>query len=229
VFAAAAQGKGGPVGSGGVDEDLRELEREAQRGDPEARLRLLAAWRRAGRVDEERLNFAARLGDPVARMLLGTDAPAEEDLMGWLESVREHEPPWAVEVALRAAVTGARASLPVFERERPEDRGARQCVEAAEAFVTCPCTEHAAKARSASGWQGRAASDRSRRASHLPESDASRAERAAVHAAQAAGFDQRDGRAFVTSVLAFQNASGAAPPQVHDAARAALARWLLGA
>lgn len=212
-----------------MDEDLRELERAAGRDEPEARVRLLAARRRAGRLDEERLDFAARLGDPVSRALLGPDAPAEEDLMGWLESVRELEPPWAIEAALRAAVTGARAALPVFERERPEDRGARQCVEAAEAFVTCPCAEHAAKALSASGWQGRAASDRSRRTSHLPESDASRAERAAVHAAQAAGFDQRDGRAFVISVLAFQNASGAAPPEVRDACRAALARWLLGA
>lgn len=230
VFAAAAQGKGGPVGSGGVDEDLRELERAAQRGDPDARARLLAAWRRAGRVDDERVAFAASLGDPAARALLGAAAPPEsESVPEWLESTRER--PWALEVALLAGAVAARAALATFEGAHPEDRGPRRCVEVAEAFVACPCPAHAAPARAAGEWQERAHIERTRRsdgrlrnelrADHL-------AEGAALYAVLAVGLHDAPDRARLLVTLAVGGALAAARTPVRAALRRELSRALLG-
>lgn len=225
VLPARASGKG--VRLAGVDEDLRELERAAQRDDPEARARLLAARRRAGRLDEDRLAFAARLGDPAARALLGAGAPPEvDDVPAWLEAAREQ--PWALEVTLLAAVVGARAALAAFERQHPEDRGPRRCIEAAEALVACPCPAHAISAQAAGQWQERAHVERARRhdarlpADHL-------AEGAAFLAAQAAGLHDTPDRARMLATLAVGGALRAAPGPARTAMRAAVGRALLGA
>lgn len=214
-----------------MDEDLRELERAAQRGDPEARARLIAAWRRAGRLDEVRLMAAAHLGDPVARALLGSAAPLAvvEDVLPWLESVRER--PWSPEITLLAAVVGARAALSAFERQYPEDRGPRRCVEAAEAAVACPCAEHAQQALTVGEWGERAWREGLRRRSpeaELSVSDATRAQRAAFFAAQAAGSSNMPDRARMLASVAATNAFGVVQLKVHDAARVAVVRWLLG-
>lgn len=210
-----------------MDEDLRELERAAARGEPGARRALLVARRRGGLLDEERLAHAAALGDEDARALLGDAAPPEApDVMTWLEALRGA--PWARDAALQAAVAGARVALQVFEREHPEDRGPRGCVEAAEALLACPCPEHAAVARRRGEWQERANVERARRTrGRWPV--ATVAERAVLYAALACGRYESSERALSIARLAVADATAAVRADVRAAVVRAVGPWLLGA
>lgn len=209
-----------------MDGDLRGLERAARRGDAGARLALLVARRRAGRLDEERLACAARLGDPDARALLASAAPdVVVDALEWFETLPAG---WGLEAAQRAAVAGARAALESFEREYPDDRGPRGCVEAAEAVLGCPCAEHATAARRRGDGQHRANVDRGRRA--RPRwTKATIAERAALYAARACSDVGDPGRARVTARLALLEAGAAAGQQVRRALVREVGGWLLDA
>lgn len=168
-----------------MDEDLRELERAAARGEPGARRALLVARLRAGRLDDERVAYAAALGDDDARALLGESAPERLGLLAWLEAVR-HEP-WGPSVGLAAAVAAARASLPTFADRHPEDRGPQRCIDAAQAVLDCPCDAHRHAAMALATSESRALLDRSRRAGGPRLPPEVRAAQVALFAATAAG------------------------------------------
>jgi len=72
----------------------------------------------------------------------------EGELVGWARGLER----WGKEVCVRAAIAAARAVLPGWEEQqdgkfRAHKRGEmdprpRQAIEAAEAWVLCPCDEH---------------------------------------------------------------------------------------
>lgn len=210
-----------------MDEDLRDLERAAARGEPDARRALLVARRRAGRLDDERLAYAAALGDPDARSLLGESAPERLGLVAWLEAVR-HEP-WGASAGLAAAVAVARAVLPVFEARRPEDAGPRRCVEAAERVLDRPSDEHRERARVLASAQARAWLDHSRRAPEGGTPDHVRAARVAVITAGAAarGPDEAPELREIACAQAITEARKVARREAETAARSTLCRLLL--
>jgi len=127
-----------------ADERLRELERAAARGEPASRARLLRERVRLGEGEPGRLRLAAALlGEPCD----GRPAPPPEpSIFAWVRSLGQggsRAAAWgriAPEAGLRAAVAAARAALPVWEPAG--GGGPRRAIEAAEAWLCCPCAAH---------------------------------------------------------------------------------------
>jgi len=61
------------------DARLRELEKDAARGEPGAQVRLLVERMRTGGLTQERVELAAYCGDTAARMATGTLCPGGPD------------------------------------------------------------------------------------------------------------------------------------------------------
>jgi hypothetical protein len=105
-----------------MDERARALAREAEQGDPRARVALLAHRLRAGLCSVEQLRLAAWLGDGVARTTLGESLAPEPT-----------EPrPWIAALGAFGQVSLVRGGIAVSERflhewpaARPDDRPSR--------------------------------------------------------------------------------------------------------
>lgn len=123
-----------------ADARLRSLERDAT-NDPAAETRLLRERLRAGTLTEQDLRLAAYLGHAPAAEAIGERPfpPGVRDLQARLIGLYDH----GLEAALRAQVALARTFLPQFEAERPGDRRPHAALEAVEAWISCPCEEHA--------------------------------------------------------------------------------------
>jgi hypothetical protein len=131
-----------------VDDRLRRLTREVATGDAGARARLLAERLRAGDLGEDRLRLAAHLGDPAAAAALGRELllPPTITITRWVRGLAEPSrggawPVWAREAYVRAAAAAGRIVLPGLDPALAE-RG-RAAVDALDAWVRCPCDEHA--------------------------------------------------------------------------------------
>lgn len=133
-----------------TDQRLRELERVAAAG-AEALERRVRERLRAGRLDPVRLGLAALLGDPVARRVLGPEAPAPAEVTGDLVDALVLGD---AAVQVRVAAAAARAALRVTAAAiPPTDLAlAESAVLAAEAWVACPCEAH--RAASLHHWCG---------------------------------------------------------------------------
>lgn len=138
------------------DARLRQLERDAATGDLTARARLLNERLRVGDLAADRLQLAAYLGDAAAEEALGKRplVPPTITVGRWVRGLARaadgRYPTWAAEAYARAAAAAARATLPCFAGRDPA--GAVRAVEALEAWIACPCDEHArASAAAASG------------------------------------------------------------------------------
>lgn len=133
-----------------MDDRIRKLERD---GDA---ARALQVRLRAGELQEETLRLAARCGFAPAAEALGVALvqPPEvsevrhyvdvDRVADWATDLFEEQPPalW-----LRAILgTVALRSLP----PRASDARARDALEVAQAWLECPCEEHAEAAREAS-------------------------------------------------------------------------------
>ncbi|MCO5164967.1 MAG: hypothetical protein M9894_01180 [Planctomycetes bacterium] len=125
------------------DDYLRQLEaRWRETGDAPDQARLLLERMRAGLLGRPRLELAAFLGHEAARLAL----PASPALDG-AEPTRLQDDlwPWGKEAAVAGAVAATHAVLLAAARDpRP-----RRAVEAAAAWVHCPCEAHVAQARRA--------------------------------------------------------------------------------
>lgn len=114
-----------------MDDLLRDLDRAAQQGDAQAAVRLLRARVRRGELDEDRLRLAAHLGDGAAIACLGgavaaTAARCAGDLVLGLR-------PFGPAAFSRAGVTALRLLSPTPV----------EVVSAIEAWLECPCDDHA--------------------------------------------------------------------------------------
>lgn len=194
------------------DARLRELERRWRDGrDPEDAARWVKELERAGRPAEvlharveagllarARLAAAAGLGDETARAALAlAGAPMHEsrlpELEAWLEALR----PVGPEAWVRAAVAAARAVLPALESALPGERRPAIALDAASAWLACPCQRHADAARSAAEEAWRLCDSEGRRTEPelqlaweraFPAPAASNAAAAVASAAGAAAF-----------------------------------------
>jgi hypothetical protein len=143
---------------------LRELERAAALGDDDAGARLLGERLRQGTLSEARVALAAYAGDPRAAMVVGDGAEPELDLATWLQGLWG----WGREVPVRAAIAAGRHGIEHLEArvgwsatgcdgklalryvcasETPYPLDMvlldRRELEALEAWVCCPCADHA--------------------------------------------------------------------------------------
>lgn len=120
-----------------MDDLLRDLDRAVQQGDAQAAVGLLRARVRRGELDEERLRLAAHLGDGAAIACLGgavaaTSARCAGDLVLGLK-------PFGPAAFSRAGVTALRLLSPTPSH----------VVQAIEAWLECPCDDHARAVRAA--------------------------------------------------------------------------------
>lgn len=133
------------------DERRRRLEREAAAGDLAARAALLAERVRVGELAADRLELAAHLGDPAAAQALGREplGPPTITMGRWVRGLHPGRDwaPWAREAFARAAAAAGRATLGCFGPEAR--RAATSALEALDAWIACPCDEHAAAASQA--------------------------------------------------------------------------------
>ena len=144
------------------DARLRTLARAAAR-DPAQRARAVQERFRARLIDENLLRLAAHLGDPTARAVLRAapvrSAPMHPQLRHWnrlrrrrLTGLRIGPRTWLGEVGafgpdacLRALVAIGELALPlVVEARQSVIRGA---LDAAIAYLDCPCVDHADEAQ----------------------------------------------------------------------------------
>lgn len=163
-----------------MDERLRELQRLAAGGDPEARASFLAACVRSGELSEHRLRLAAALGDPVACALYG-GSPSEPlpDQRYWAEWIA----PCGKEAAVRIATSVVRELIQDhWLALRPKkDRRALDALEAAEAWLEDPGKDTARRAMEVAAAAHPNVNRRLR-----PPPSAARVLDAAVNAAEAA-------------------------------------------
>ncbi len=131
------------------DDYLQQLEaRWRETGDAPDEARLLVERMRAGVLPRPRLELAAFLGHEAARLALpgspGIDGEAPTRLAGELW-------PWGKEACVAAAVAASHAvsTLDLGARRDARDGRPRRAIEAAAAWVHCPCDAHVAAARQA--------------------------------------------------------------------------------
>ncbi len=102
----------------GSDQRLREFERRARSGDPQAEAEQLVQRVRSGALSRERLELAAYLGHPPARVAHGDSifgAGAEAgivDLEAWVRGLDHRRAGRWPLAPLRAALAATRAALP---------------------------------------------------------------------------------------------------------------------
>lgn len=122
-----------------MDDRVRGFERAAGGGDAAAAARVLWERVRRGELDLERVRLAAHVGDPIARLALGEQAPpVSADLRACVRGLEA----WGKEAVVRAAL-GAASSV-LFLLPSDAEPWARSAVEAIAAWVRCPCDPHRA-------------------------------------------------------------------------------------
>ena len=133
------------------DQRLRELERSWRVGGAEeAEAALLRERLRLGVIGEPRLRLAAAIGHAASGLLLGPRAPAG-DLRRRLAAIDGELGRAGPETVVRAAIALARSRVRLWGHTRASgsrsDRASLlAALEAAEAWVRCPCDAHLADA-----------------------------------------------------------------------------------
>ncbi len=97
------------------------------------------------RLNRSKLELAAYAGSEAARNALGDEAPkVPDDLWDWAMGLER----WGHEALVRACIVMARLVLPHWE-EVSRDKSPRKALQAAEAWLSCPCAKHARAAKAA--------------------------------------------------------------------------------
>jgi hypothetical protein len=209
-----------------ADEQLRELARLAEAGDPNAGGRLIHGRVRAGALDWERVRLAAYLGDTSARVALSDDAPAlVTDLGSWLGGLVA----WGREADLRAAIAAARLVVSEWEDYCSDDRP-RQALEAGEAWALDPSQPNTAAVVDAVVAGRDALTDRDDVFEDEEDDTIQEAGRALVRAAEAAMLDtpNASAREVGLTVVRAGLQSEIGPAEVRTAVRTELVPWALG-
>lgn len=209
-----------------ADARLRALQRQAALGEPQARVLLLRARLRAGELDWEGVELAAYLGDAEARSLSGQQPPAGASLREWVKGLP------TLEATSRAAIAAARAALGCWVSFSPEDARPTLGIAAAEAWVRCPCREHALEAgtsvrdcQAASFLAAAVAADKA----YGPERDRAWAAEAAANAASEAAACAANTAWWAPEQAALQASYALNDVRaVQDAIRSELLPWALG-
>lgn len=216
------------------DTRLREMERRwRESGATADEAAFLRERVRAGEVDPARLLLLAHCGHPAARVAAGVSAPAPMDLIGFASGLA----PWGREACARAARAMALAALAATRADPPGAPGARAAAEAAlgtlEAWLLCPCEEHAVEARrSGAAAMAAARSTSERTGAAAPVGFAAGAAILVLEAAEPGPGETRGGPAYwageAARFAAVALGDEAARTQALVAARADLMEWALG-
>lgn len=127
------------------DDWLRQLEaRWRETRDALDESRYLLERMRAGELPRPRLELAAFLGHEAARLALPAAPAHQGDDPTRLASELW---PWGKEAGVAAAVSAAHATLPEEGTRASRDRRPHDAIDAAAAWVHCPCDEHVNAAR----------------------------------------------------------------------------------
>lgn len=129
------------------DEHLRELERRwKETGSVEDEDAYLRERVRIGDLTQDKLELAAYLGHQAARRYLGEQAPQAPEK---LENFVGHLKSWGKETLVRSIVAAALTCLHLWEKQLPEDHRPQLAINAAIAWILCPCENHEKAARTA--------------------------------------------------------------------------------
>ncbi len=138
------------------DQRLRELERGWRTGGAvEAEAALVRERLRLGLVDEPRLRLAARLGHGASRLVLGLlDDRPPGDVRRRLAALDHDLGRSGPEAVVRAAIALARSRVRLWGHTRASGSAADRArllaaLDAAVAWVRCPCDLHVAEAAEA--------------------------------------------------------------------------------
>lgn len=207
-----------------ADASLRELERRfRETGLLEDEVRWLVARRRAG--DEARLEVAALCGYHPALAALERRPAPPVNPPAWCDALSAR----SVAACVVAACALARELLPHLDEVRPRG-AATAALEAAEAWLACPCRPHELEVAA----RAAAAREASARLAGTPVSvEAVMAARAAHNAASVVldRHPTRGGGHLWVALVVTQAACGGGPAglgQAFAALRAALVFWALG-
>lgn len=140
--------------TGHADDGRRFLAQLVRAGEDEARVLQVRLSLRD--LHEERAVLAAHLGHAPARAALGARAPSDEGstLVDWGKRLFDFGQPACV----RAALAASRLVLRVIPgAEIDADADPRRALDAAEAWLTCPCPRHYAAAEAWNPLRGRLA------------------------------------------------------------------------
>jgi hypothetical protein len=124
-----------------VDVRRRELERAAAAGDSRAAEALIHARLRSGELSQQHLQVAAFLEDPLARELLGDDAPAPINHANLQWDIRRLKE-FGDEACARAAIAAGRAVLPAWDAYRPDDPLLEYHLGLCQDLIDCWCDTH---------------------------------------------------------------------------------------
>jgi hypothetical protein len=207
-----------------MDIEGRTAARVARHGGDEARARELRERLRAGALSPHRLRLAAHLGDRGAMLALDHHETREDDLADRVEALTFRA---GKEAIVRVALATARAALRRWEAER-DDPGPRLVLETLEAWLTCPCREHADQVHAAAGgvWSGPVLVMGQPVAEHDPPGPVELAARAAATAGRALLASPPHDRAeAITTALYAREAVGARA--VWSALREEVLTWAL--
>jgi hypothetical protein len=91
---------------------------------------------RAGLISADRVRLAAHLGDAASAAVLGGDAPEIDDAAAWADATGD----WGLEACIRFALAVARSTVPAGSAAHP-------ALDAADAWLSCPCEAHRSNVR----------------------------------------------------------------------------------
>ncbi len=120
---------------------LRDLERQAERGDPAAHDRLLVERERRGVVSRAQLELAAYVGFAPALRVLGRAPAPRDDLLVWGRGFHA----FGQEACVR--VVAAAAAALWTSLYQPQGDTSRGGLDALAPWLECPCAAHAESPR----------------------------------------------------------------------------------
>jgi hypothetical protein len=135
--------------TGAAEDGRRYLATLTRAGEEVEALRVRVAMTGPGALHPERLDLAAHLGHAPALAALEREAPAQS-LADWASGLHQ----WGHPACVRAAVAAARAAV-ATHAPREGDADAVRAIEAAEAWLACPCRKHYAEAEAFNRLRGR--------------------------------------------------------------------------
>jgi hypothetical protein len=207
------------------DARIRELERRAAEGDPDARARHLKARVRAGELTAAHVALAASLGHAAAREL--DPVPLEDwaDGDACRDAIRAARDLLGETLPARVAADWAERVLSIWEAKHPDADRPRKAIDAARAWATCPCDEHrkaaanAANAAADAAYAARAADA----ADYAADASYAAADAAAADAASDAAYAARAAYAAAYADASYASVDADAAYAAADAAYAAAA------
>lgn len=193
-----------------MDIGRREEERESAVSGRGPDSQALVQKLRAGELTRDRVELLSYLGYEPAQELIPVNPPT--DLKDFIKGLALYDN----SIMLRTATIAARAALPVFEAERPDDDRPRKAIEAAEVVVHTASNALDAATATNPSWAA------ARNAASFPNVHA-----AAASAASAAWAASNTSRQNAYCLYAVSDADNAGVKNIRELIQQELIKWVL--